>query len=414
MRIELPSPKVLDTWKLIVIHMEVKQHPKLVEVEHDHDGPELPMNPYLTAVTAASGKTGQAVVRELRASDLPVRALVHRRDARSEALLQLGAEVVEADVFDADQMASALRGVQRAYYCPPIDPQAGQMLDAFMHAAESNQLEAVVAMTQWLASPNHPTRMTRDMWAVEQRLPTLKSAAVTILNPGFFADNYLRVTIGMAAQLGLYPNFVGDSRNAPPSNDDMARVAAGVLNDPARFAGRRLRVTGPELIGATEIVAALSKVLGRKVRAIAAPDWLLNKVAAYRDEPRYAMAVFRHYLIDHRQGAFAYGAPTQVVQEVTGRPAESFETTTRSYLRMKEAQRTTNAFRQVLTEFMVAPMWRGYNHAAYERQFGLADLAHSLYAMQDDVWRADHARPDGLATMETRFGGTTRPMQRSA
>ena len=48
----------------------------------------------------------------------------------------------------------------------------------------------------------------------------------------------------MAAQLGLYPNFVGDSRNAPPSNDDMARVVAGVLADPDR---RRspYRITGP-------------------------------------------------------------------------------------------------------------------------------------------------------------------------
>ena len=348
------------------------------------------MTPPLIAVTAAAGKTGQAVVRELRVKGLAVRALVRRRDGRSETLERLGAEVIETDLFDGERMADAMRGVQRAYYCPPINPYTAMTLAAFMHAAEVNRLEAVAAMSQWLASPNHPALMTRDMWAVEQMVPTLKGAAVTILNPGFFADNYLRVAIGMAAQLGLYPNFLGDSRNAPPSNDDMARVAAGVLADPNRFAGRRLRITGPELIGAAEITTALSRVLRRKVRPLAAPEWLLNKVAAYRGEPRYDMAVVRYYFEDHRQGAFAYGAPTDVVREVTGNLAESFETTVRSYMALPDAQRGGAAFRRVLTEFVLAPLWRGYDHAAYERQLDLPRLAHPLHAMQDEAWKANH------------------------
>ncbi len=348
----------------------------------------------LIAVTAAAGKTGQAVVRELRARGQAVRALVRGLDARSEALAALGAEVVEADLFAPASMTAALRGVQRAYYCPPIDPEVGRTLDAFAEAAQANRLEAVTAMTQWLASPRHPTLMTRVMWDVEQRLPTL-DAAVTILNPGFFADNYLRVTVGMAAQLGLYPNFVGGSRNAPPSNEDMARVAAAVLSDPERHAGRRYRITGPELIGVGEITAALSRVLGRRVRRLDAPEWLLNKVAAYRREPRYAMAVFHHYLADHRQGAFEYGAPTDVVERVAGRPAESFETTVRSYLAKPEAQRTGAAFRKVLAEFMLAPLWRGYDHAAYERGLGLPSVVNPLYAMEDEAWKADHAGAEG-------------------
>ncbi len=351
------------------------------------------MSSVLIAVTAAAGKTGSAAVRELRAAGFRVRALVRHRDGRSDALARIGAEIVEADLFDAAGMTRALRGVHRAYYCPPLSPEAAKALEAFMTAAEANRLEAVAAMTQWLASPNHPTRLTRDMWDVEQRLPTLKGAAVTILNPGFFADNYLRVSIGMAAQLGLYANFVGDSRNAPPSNDDMGRVVAGVLADPDRYAGRRMRITGPALIGVSEITAALSKVFERRVRAFHAPQWLLSKVGALRGEPRYDMALIRHYLEDHRQGAFAYGAPTDVVQEVTGRPAESFERTVWSYTSRPEAQRTGAAFRTVLGEFLLAPLWRGYDLAAVDRQLG-PHPAHPLYAMRDAAWKADRAPPD--------------------
>ena len=62
----------------------------------------------LIAVTGAAGKTGAATVRALRALDLPVRALVRRHDARSEALARLGAEVVETDLYDAARLAQAL------------------------------------------------------------------------------------------------------------------------------------------------------------------------------------------------------------------------------------------------------------------------------------------------------------------
>ena len=353
------------------------------------------MSSMLIAVTAAAGKTGQAVVRELLSRRFAVRALVRRRDGRSDALRRLGAEVVEADLFEVASLTRALAGVHRAYYCPPLHPETGRALDAFLEAATANRLEAVVGMSQWLASPRHPTRMTRDMWEVEQRLPTLDGAAVTIVNPGFFADNYLRVAIGMTAQLGLYPNFVGESCNAPPSNDDMARVVAGVLADPGPFAGRRMRITGPEAIGVGEITGALSAVLGRKVRALNAPDWLLDKVAAYRREPRYDMALFRRYLVDHRQGAFAYGGPTDVVHEATGRPAETFETTVRTYAARPDAQRTGAAFRRAFGEFMLAPLWRGYDHDAFEREHGLAPPAGALHAMHDEAWKADHARAGG-------------------
>jgi uncharacterized protein YbjT (DUF2867 family) len=340
-------------------------------------------------VTGSTGKTGSAVVHELLAKDWPVRALVRSHDARSEALARKGAEIVVADMFDGEQMAGALAGVQRAYYCPPIHAETSKTLSAFLYAAEKNRLEAVAAMTQWLASPTHPTQMTRDMWAVEHALPKLEGVAVTILNPGFFADNYLRVGLGMAAQLGLYANFVGDSKNAPPSNADMGRVAAAVLIGPDRHAGRRYRVTGPELIGVHEIVAALSKALGRKVRAIDAPEWLLDKVAAYRGESRLDIAVLHYYLEDHRQGAFAFGAPTDVVLEVTGRPAESFEATVRGYEERPEAQRTAAAFIKAFSEFMLSPLWRGYDTARFERDAGIGPVANPLYAMQDKAWKAD-------------------------
>ncbi len=87
-------------------------------------------------VTGATGKTGGAVVSQLLEKEWPVRAVVHRRDARSERLRASGAEVVVADLYDRDQLVQAMRGVSRAYYCPPFQPFAIQSAVAFADAAQ--------------------------------------------------------------------------------------------------------------------------------------------------------------------------------------------------------------------------------------------------------------------------------------
>ncbi len=76
------------------------------------------------------------------------------------------------------------------------------------------------------------------------RVVPATSSEHTIVRPGFFADAYLVLT-GLAAHLGVFPWIYGDSRNAPPSNEDIARVAVAVLTDPARHAVKSYRPTGP-------------------------------------------------------------------------------------------------------------------------------------------------------------------------
>lgn len=144
-------------------------------------------------VTGATGKTGSAVVAQLLEKGYPVRAIVRSRDARSKRLDRLGVETVVADLFDPAQLLAAMRGTARAYYCPPFHPYAIQSAAAFAVAARESKLEAIVGLSQWLASPNHPSLHTRQLWLIEQMLSSLPGVAHVNLNPGYFADNYLRL-----------------------------------------------------------------------------------------------------------------------------------------------------------------------------------------------------------------------------
>jgi NmrA-like family len=113
-------------------------------------------------VTGATGKTGSVVVSELLKAGYPVRAMVHREDARSARLRAYGAEIAVADLSDFERVADALKDVQRAYFCPPFDPY---MIQGAVAAKEA-RIEYIVGLTQWLASPSHPSLMSRQSWLV--------------------------------------------------------------------------------------------------------------------------------------------------------------------------------------------------------------------------------------------------------
>ena len=346
-------------------------------------------------VTGATGKTGSVVVSELLRASYPVRAMVHREDRRSARLKALGAEIAVADMSDVERIAAALKDVQRAYYCPPFDPYMIQGAVAFAVAAREARLEHIVGMTQWLASPSHWSLLTRQHWLADRLFSMLPGVAHTILNPGFFADAYF-VTMGLAAHLGLYPWIFGDSRNAPPSNEDIGRVAAAALMDPVRHAGKSYRPTGPKLLGAAAIGEAIGRALGRSVRVVPTPTWMFMKGARLAGYPIELMSGVRYYIDDHKRGAFELGAPTTDVLEVTGRPAEDFETIARRYAALPGNRPSVGNRLRELAQFMVAPISPGFNFDRYDRELRAPFPAEPWFAPESGIWRREHIITDAV------------------
>ena len=257
-------------------------------------------------VTGATGKTGAALVAELRRHEWPVRAMVSREDGRSANLQKLGAEVVVADMYDPEQLLKAAQGTQRAYYLPLMRPYMIQAATAFAVAAREAKLESIVQMSQWTSSASHPTVMTRQTWLVDRLFSMIPGVAHIIFNPGMFADNFLRV-MDFAALLGIFPVLMGDSRCAPISNEDMARCAAALLmDDPAKHAGKSYRPTGPELLDGRDMAAIIAKVVGHGVLPVDLPTWMFRKVARLQKIDPFQIYVLLKYVEDNKQGAFSY------------------------------------------------------------------------------------------------------------
>ena len=281
-------------------------------------------------VTSAAGRTAAAAVHELLAQGFRVRAMVRRDDARAERLRRAGADIFVGDLFDYRDLERALAGIQRAYHCPPFGPNLlhGAML--FAIAAEEAKLEVVALMSGWNPHPTHPAALTREHWIANQVSRWMPSVDVIHVNPGLFAFTYF---LGLPAivHFGMLAAPFGDGKNAPPSNEDIGRVAAAVLARPDGRAGKSYRPTGPQLITPDEAAHAMSRVLGRKVAYKPSSMRQFLKAATAAGTSPFELANVRHYLEELAGGAFAVGAPSGHVEELTLRPSEDFESIARRY-----------------------------------------------------------------------------------
>jgi uncharacterized protein YbjT (DUF2867 family) len=341
-------------------------------------------------VTGATGKTGGATIVQLLARGYPVRALVHRADQRSERLAKRGAKIVVGSLEDMTDLRLAMAGVSRAYFCPPLEPGTLRRASMFAAAAKDAKLELVVALSQWVASADHPAAHAREKWLSDRIFQWTPGLDVVIVNPGFFADNYM-LALEPMAHFGLMGMPLGNGLNAPPSNEDIARVIVGALTNPAPHVGKSYRPTGPRLLSPEEIAAAIGEALGRRVKYQDVPMKLFFKVAKSLGISDFVIEELSYFLYDYQRNAFGLGAPTDAVLEVGGMAPEPFEETARRYVEATGFARRT--FRSNLTavrNLLAGLVTSAPAPSSIARRLQLPTLNHPVLAAESASWRASH------------------------
>ncbi len=345
-------------------------------------------------VTSAAGKTGFPATLQLLDYGFPVRAFVRSYDHRAKRLEDAGAEIFVGDLYSIVDMRKAMTGIQRAYHCSPTQTNTLHFGADFAIAAKEARLEHVVMLTQWTAEANHPSVMTREIWMNEQIMRQLPATTLTVINVGWFAENYFRGVLDTVAQLGIWPMPLGDGdvkKNAPPSNYDIAAAAVAALVDPATHAGNTYRPTGPELLSPNEMAAIMGKVLGRKVRYQDVPDWMVMKALISQGFQASMVAQLIIYAEEYRRGTFAVNAPNNVVRDLTGQEAEDFETITRRMVaEHPEAIRSLGNKLKAAWNFMRVPFTFGTNPEAIERRAEHVLLKSPTFDRDSQAWVESH------------------------
>jgi NAD(P)H dehydrogenase (quinone) len=215
-------------------------------------------------ITGATGDTGRAAVREAIALGLDVRAMVHSRDARSEALRTAGAEVVLGDLLEIDTVCTAMEGVDAAYFVWPVAPGLLHATVNFAQAAKEAAVSTVINLSQRSANRFSASNSCRDSFIAEQVL-NWSGLSVIHLRPTYFLEWLLYPWQLPYLRQGILRMPVGKGRHSPIAADDQGRVIAALLKSPEPHIGETIPISGPIEMDHEQMAAELTEALGREI-----------------------------------------------------------------------------------------------------------------------------------------------------
>ncbi|WP_131193775.1 NAD(P)H-binding protein [Lichenihabitans psoromatis] len=270
----------------------------------------------MVLITGATGDTGRAAVREALALGLVVRAMVHRKDARSDALESLGAEIAFGDLLAIDTIRAAMEGAEAAYFVWPVQPGLINATVNFIQAAKEAGVATVINLSQRSANRNSASNSCRDSYIAEQVF-NWSGLRVVHLRPTFFLEWLLYPWQLPFLQKGILRIPVGKGRHSPIAADDQGRVIAALLANPDKQIGQTIPISGPVEMNHEQMALELTEALGRK---IIFQDLPVDEYCASLEQMNVPAYIIQHLsgaMVDYQHGIMS-GSDNNV-EALTGR-----------------------------------------------------------------------------------------------
>ena len=291
-------------------------------------------HPFLVtgAAGGAQGSTGRRVASLLLEQGIPVRALVHKLDSRSDELRQWGAEVVEGDLLNSVSVQAAMRNVRRAYFTYPVTDGLLEAATTFAAAARDAALELVVNNSQYQGTPGDPAfrGLTRvaSFRNLQHRLADrifdwAQVHAVHLQAPPYYENVRALVSRSVAEQSTAFLPW-GEDKTVIPlvGAEDVAGVAATLLAN-AVVPAQSVYALVSETPTVREMIDTLGRAVGRPIRYVPITDEQWANAVKERLNP-HALDHLSHLWQYFRRGEDRY-QPTDAIRAITGRNPQRLE-----------------------------------------------------------------------------------------
>jgi uncharacterized protein YbjT (DUF2867 family) len=225
-------------------------------------------------VTGGTGFVGQAVLHELRARDVDVRALV-RSTGNAERVQTLGVEPAFGDVTDEASVLAAARGCTHVIHLVAIIRGRRSDFERVMVGGTRNVIAAartagVARLLQMSAlGVDERNRTLTPYFAAKWQLEEdVRGSGLehVIFRPSFvFGHGGLLPTLVRQVRLSPVVTIIGSGRQRfqPVWVDDVAAHYATALDLPAA-ANRTFELGGPDVVTWDELYRRIAKTLGKR------------------------------------------------------------------------------------------------------------------------------------------------------
>ena len=284
------------------------------------------------AAGGQQGSTGRLIAMHLLKQGIPVRAFVHKLDARSEELREQGAEIFAGDLLDPASVQAAMKGIKRAYFSYPVQDGLLEAAAIFVASASEAGVEFVVNNSQFQDTPEDSTfrdlRGAPSFRNLQHRLADrifdwAQIPTAHIQAPPYFENVRTLVRRGVLEQDAAFlPWGDGDAVFPLAGAEDVARVAATLLAS-SDLPDAKAYALVSEVLTVRQIVDTLGKAIGRPIRYVPITDEQWADAAKERINP-HALDHLSHLWQYFRNGHVRRRV-TSTVYEITGRAPQTLE-----------------------------------------------------------------------------------------
>ncbi len=280
------------------------------------------------AAGGAQGSTGRHTTALLLSKGIPVRALVHKLDARSDALRKLGAEVVQGDLLDPASVRSAFRGIKRAYFTYPVADGLLEATTIFARAAREAETELVINNSQLQGARKAPSFRNMQHGLADLILDWAGVGAVHLHAPPYYENVRALVRKSVAEQGTVFLPWGDGSATIPlVGAQDISHVAATMLAN-----SETPSQSSYDLIAAVpavkEIVGTLSAVLQRPIQYVEITDTQWADAVRDHLNPHaldHLSHLWRYFRSSESRSDGDLRTVTDTIHTVTGSRAQSLE-----------------------------------------------------------------------------------------
>ncbi|WP_201394485.1 SDR family oxidoreductase [Ktedonobacter sp. SOSP1-52] len=263
-------------------------------------------------VTGTTSAVGNAVLKELLARKIPVRAFV-RKPSVAEKLEAQGVETFLGDMTERESVQKALQGIERVYLISSTTAHLLAIEQLWAEEARKAGVRYLVKQSEIGADPQSLSPLLHYHGRAEDAIRT-SGVPYTILRTLYFMQNFAPMYAHSISSRGMIYAPLANARISYVDARDVGAVAAHLLTEEG-YQYQEYEVTGPEAITCTQLAEIFSSLLHTPVRYATISDEEAEKalLGLYSSWTAHAVVTLLQF---YRQGGGDLVTP--VVDEVTG------------------------------------------------------------------------------------------------
>lgn len=221
----------------------------------------------MNIILGATGQVGSTLLREIKESGFPVRAVVRNPDKISDKTI----ETRTADLYNAEQLIEAFKGGTTVFVLTPENPTStniiedtNRIVENYKKAIQATAIKKVVALSCVGAHIDSNTGNVLMSRILEQTLGTLDIEKVFI-RPSYYFSNWLGY-LATVEQYGVLPTFFPkDLKIEMHSPIDLAKFIAKIITDISSNGKEIYELTGQQKYSSLDVANTFSKLFNKNV-----------------------------------------------------------------------------------------------------------------------------------------------------